>query len=175
MNSLGPYLFIAAALVLMLIAASRSQPVRPGRMWIVPAFGLFSLIVNLSHGPAPNAIAFAIFAVALVAGGAAGWLRALHTQLSIDPATGEVTSKPTLIGALLIVGFVVLRTVLDTLSGQPPGAAAVAVRTTDLLRLADAGLIFSLAMIIVRRLVIWRRAAALTATRAVTAGPPPHV
>ncbi len=174
MNSLGPYLFIAAALVVMLVRASRAQPVRPGRMWIVPALGLFALITNLSRGAAPNDVALAIFLAAMAAGAGVGWLRALHTQLSIDPATGEVTSKPSLVGTLLIIGFVVLRTVLDALSGQLPGSVSDAARANDVLRLADAGLIFSLAMIVVRRLVIWRRAAALTATQAVTASLPPQ-
>lgn len=173
MNILGPYLIVAGALVFMLVRANRAQTVRPGRMWIVPAFGLFSLVVNLARAPAPNALAIVIFAVALMAGGVAGWLRALHTELSIDPTTGQITSKPSLVGTLLIIGFVVLRMVLDTLSGQPPGMTPEAGRATDVLRLADAGLVFSLAMIVVRRLVIWRRAVALTAMREGSADAPP--
>jgi hypothetical protein len=175
MSFLGPYLLVAAVLVLRLVQASRSRPVRPGRMWIVPALGIFALVTNLSRGSAPDGTALAVFIAAIAAGAAVGWLRASHTQLLHDPATGEVTSKPTLAGALLIVGFVVLRMVLDTLSGQLPGMASGAVRTNDVLHFADAGLIFSLAMTIVRQFVIWRRAAALTTAHAVTAGLPPHV
>lgn len=174
MNFLGPYLLIAAMLVLMLVRANRTQRVRPGRMWIVPALGIFALVTNLSRGSSPNGVALAIFVAAMAAGAAVGWFRALHTQLAIDPATGEVTSKPTLVGSLLIVGFVVLRMVLDTLSGQLPGTASDAARSSDVLHLADAGLIFSLAMLIVRRFVIWRRAAAMSAMRAATASLPPR-
>jgi len=173
MNYLGPYLLIAAMLVLMLIRANRTQRVRPGRMWIVPALGIFALVTNLPRSPAPNGLALAIFVAAMAAGAAVGWFRALHTQLAIDSATGEVTSKPTLVGSLLIVGFVVLRMVLDMLSGQLPGISET-VRPDDVLHLADAGLIFSLAMLIVRRFVIWRRAAAMTAMRAATASLPPR-
>ena len=175
MSTLGPYLVIVAGLVVMLIRANREQRVRPGRMWIVPVLGIVALVTNLSRESSTGVLALAIFAVALAAGVAAGWFRALHTQLTIDPATKEVTSKPTLVGAFLIIGFVALRVVLDTLSGQPPGAVTEAARNKDVLHLADVGLIFSLAMIVVRRLVIWRRAHALIAAHAAVAIPPSNL
>jgi hypothetical protein len=102
-KQLTPYivpLFVAALIVRR---SGRAKKVRLVRMWIIPAFLGLALVATLSSEPAPGPLVIVGFLVAAFVGGGLGYLRASHLHLSIDPKTGEVSSRATTIGTLLIV------------------------------------------------------------------------
>jgi hypothetical protein len=95
----------------------------------------------------------------------AGYFRALHLELTIDE-NGKVFSKATPIGTYLIAGFFLLRFGIDyEINGGwrpgPPRFVNPMANGVDLLRLADAALIFTTAMMVSQRAEIWRRAQGL--------------
>ncbi len=142
--------------------AGRSQSVRTRRMWITPLLSIIAVAMTLAEESVPGLAATAILLVGAAAGIGAGYFRALHLELTID-SKGNVSSKATPIGTYLVAGFFLLRVAIDyavTGSWQPgpPRFVNPTARGVDLLRLADAALIFSTAMMVSQRVEIWRRA-----------------
>ena len=161
------FLPLAIALLIVLRRAGRAQKVRVERAWLTPALSLFGVWATLSREPFPGGVALAILIVAGVIGIGAGYYRALHIELSRDAATGEIMSKATPFGTILIAVFLVVRFGLDFAvnGGWRPGPPRFVMpppqHGVDLFRLADAALIFSTAMLLGQRLEILRRAHAL--------------
>jgi hypothetical protein len=162
----GSSTFLPLAIVLLIVLrrAGRAQKVRTNRMWVTPLLSLAGIVSTMGQEPMPGVAAIAIFALAAALGGAAGWFRAVHVELTRDAATGEISSKATQIGTILIVVFLLVRVGLDYLvNGKlgfaPPRLGAVAAKHgADLFRLADAALIFTTAMMLGQRIEILRRA-----------------
>ena len=180
MPSVAPYLIVLVAIVFIIARSGRAQNVQPGRLWVLPALGILILLANLSRRPVPGIETLAVFASALAAGIGIGWFRALHTEVSLDPATGQVVSRNTMLGTILLIGFIALRIVVDKLTQAPQPADGMqglhrlgAAHPALLLDLADAGLVFSIAMMATRRVIVWRRASALLAAHRPTVAPPP--
>ena len=131
-------------------------------MWLSPVLSLIAVWLTLAQEPVPGIFATAIMAAGTIAGIGSGYLRALHLELSIDE-TGKVMSKATPIGTYLVAGFFLVRFGLDYAinGGWQPGPPRFINPTqngVDVLRLADAALLFSTAMTIAQRVEIWRRA-----------------
>ena len=167
-KELGPFIFPLIILFIAFRRSGRSRAVRLERIWLIPAFALLSVVSTLQREPPPGFVAVLMFAVGGIAGVAAGYFRALHMELSIDPESGKVSSKATPFGSVLIAAFMVLRIGLDYLlkgsfRPEPPFGAGhhVHVSPDDLFRLADAALIFTTMMMIAQRYEIWRRGQAL--------------
>lgn len=151
--------------LVVLRRAGRAQKVRVERIWLSPALSLIAVWLTLAQEPVPGVFAVAIMAIGTIAGIASGYLRALHLELAIDEK-GKVISKATPIGTYLVVGFFLLRFGLNYAinGGWQPGPPRFINPTRsglDVLRLADAALLFSTAMMIAQRAEIWRRAQAL--------------
>ena len=162
-KDLYSYLPLALVLLIVLRRAGRSRTVRIQRMWITPVLSLAAVASVMMREPVPGLAASAILVLATAAGIGSGYFRALHTELSIDPETGGISSKATTIGTYLIVGFLALRIALDyAINGSftpgPPRFVNPSIRGVDLFRLADAALLFSTSMTIAQRAEIWRRA-----------------
>lgn len=181
-RSLLQYLPIALVLLLVVRRAGRARQVRIQRMWITPILASVAAVSTLAREPFPSIAALGIFLLAALAGAGAGYFRALHIKLSLDPETGSVSSKATPIGSALVVVFVVLRIGMEYfVKGGVPhqgfaarAMAGPAAHGVDLFRLADALLIFSTMMTVAQRFEIWRRAAPLIAAHKAdkVAGPP---
>jgi len=167
----APLIIFAIVLLVILRRQGRSRRVRTRNAWIFPAFGLLSAASTLANEPFPSLVAIAVLVVASAAGIAAGWFRALHVELALDAETGNITSKATPIGTYLIVAFMALRLALGYLFNGTPGAGlpygppmiGAPKHGVDLLRLADAALLFSTFMSVAQRFEIWRRAQPLLA------------
>ena len=161
-KELYPYIPIAIVLLLVLRRAGRTQKVNVRRLWIAPILGVVAAGTSLAQEPVPGISALAIFAIAFVVGAAAGYYRAFHTQLSLDPQTRDVTSKSTPVGTILIVFFLFVRIALDYAFKGGIGPAhshflAPSKHGVDVFRLADAALIFTTAMMLGQRVEILRR------------------
>lgn len=165
-----PLIIFAVALLVVLRRSGRAQRVKMGRAWVLPAIGLLSAWNTLSGEPFPSLVAILILVAGSALGIAAGWFRALHVELTVDPETGEVMSKATPIGTYLIIGFMALRILLGYAFHGAPGTGVphapsigAAKHGVDLFRLADAALLFSTFMSATQRLEIFRRARPLLA------------
>lgn len=179
-----PLFIFAVALLVVLRRSGRAQRVNMGRAWVLPAIGLLSVWNTLSKESFPSAVAILILVAGSALGIAAGWFRALHVELTVNPETGEVMSKATPIGTYLIIGFMALRILLGyAFHGTPgggyghaPPSIGAAKHGVDLFRLADAALLFSTFMSATQRLEIFRRARPILAQHVAqknAAGAPP--
>src|SRR5215831_1733088 len=165
------YLPLAIALLIVLRRSGRARKVRVERAWITPILAVVGVWATLSREPPPGGVALAILVAAAAIGLGAGYYRALHIELSLDPQTGQVMSKATPFGTILIAVFLVLRFGLDYAvnGGWKPGPPRFVMpppqHGIDVFRLADAALIFSTAMTIAQRLEVFRRAHLLLKTQ----------
>lgn len=156
------YLPLAIVILIVLRRAGRPQKVRVERAWINPLLALVGVWSTMSTESFPSPAAILIFAVAILLGTAAGYFRALHMALSVDAESGQVMSKPTQLGTVLIVVFLLLRVGLNYLTTGKFGPAARFAQPhqhgVDIFRLADAALLFTTAMLLAQRGEIVRRA-----------------
>lgn len=138
--------------------ARRARPVKPSRLWIRPAIFALFLVGAFSHSPPLNLIALVIFTVAAGLGVVLGYVLASHQQLTIDSATGRITSKMSPVGVALFAGLYAARYIFrwGTLGGQLPDK--VMAHSAQVLMWTDAGLIFVLALVSAQAWEIWRRA-----------------
>ena len=166
-KELSNYLPLVIALLIVLRRSGRAQKVRVERMWVTPVLSLFGIWSTLVREPFPGAVALAILVAASAIGIGAGYYRALHIELSRDPGTGQIISKATPFGTILIAVFLILRFGLDYAvnGGWKPGPPRFVMpppqHGVDLFRLADAALLFSTGMMLGQRFETLRRAHAL--------------
>ena len=151
-HQIGPYLVPLLVLGILVRRSLRGRRVRTGRMWSFPVVLLALTAITMAREPMPGLIAIAGFTASAIAGAGIGYLRARHQELSMD-ATGQVISKATPLGVILIVGFFVLRYGLEFVTHTRDIPHAIGLQ-----RATDAGLIFSVAMMFASRWEIWRRA-----------------
>ena len=78
----------------------RERKVKTNRMWLYPAILGVVALYTMAHEPMPGLGAIAGFVAAAVAGAGLGYLRARHQQFTLDPVTGEISSKATPIGTI---------------------------------------------------------------------------
>src|SRR5215470_6580313 len=96
------YLPLLIALLIVMRRSGRSRKVRGERLWVTPLLSVFGVWATLASEPFPTGIALAILVAAGLIGIGAGYLRALQIELSVDPGTGQVMSKATAFGSILI-------------------------------------------------------------------------
>lgn len=171
-KELIPYIVPLLVVALVLRRAGRARKVRLGRMWIRPAIVAFVAGAALLVSPPHGVLVIAGFIAAALLGCGAGYLRARHLQLMIDPQTGELSSQATPIGTILVLVLFGARFGLKLVFPQlsTPGhghADAAIVQWTDVL------LIFSVAMVIAQAVWIWQRTQPLLAEHAVRTAPAP--
>jgi hypothetical protein len=154
--------------VIILRRSLRERKVKTNRMWIYPAILGGAALYTMAHEPMPGLAAIAGFIGAAIAGAGLGYLRARHQQFTLDPATGEISSKATPIGMILIGGFFVLRFALEFTTHARDVPHALGLQ-----RATDIGLIFSFALMAAQRWEIWKRAQAMRAGKgAIEIAPP---
>lgn len=152
--------FVVPILVLVLILrrSLRERKVKTDRMWLYPAILGVLVLYTMAHEPLPGLGAIAGFIGVAILGAGLGYLRARHQQFSLDPASGDIMSKATPIGTILIAGFFVLRFGLEAFSHARDLPHALGLQ-----RATDAGLIFAFALMMAQRWEIWKRAKAMRA------------
>jgi hypothetical protein len=165
-KDLTPYivpLLIAALFARRILSQPKERRIRPGYLWIAPAYVAAMMALLLSQTPMPGAFAMLLFAVAAAIGIVVGYLRALHQEFSIDPATGNLMSKASPLGAIIFLGVFVVRYALNLWmhGGKMPSGAEK--MTPELLTYTDAMLFFAFAMVAASAFETWRRTRPLVA------------
>jgi hypothetical protein len=159
---LTPYIVTALVLVLVARRLIRNPPrkVKVNRMFVMPAIAALATISTLAVTKAPPLFWIAGYLVAVALGAGVGFLTAHHQEFSLDTDTGEITSKATPIGTILIGVLFALRFGLKLLFPQMGGGgygAPQAHPSADVLAWTNAGLIFSTAMLSARVATTWLR------------------
>lgn len=157
---------VMAIVVVRVALRTRARPLKPSRLWIRPGILALFLVLTFLHPPALTLQALGIFAAALVLGLALGYLMSRHQQLTVDQATGTLTSKMSPIGmalfVLLFVGRFAVRMIVQ--GGQAPDK--LMAHSSQVMMWTDAGLILVLAMVSAQAWEISRRAKRLLADHA---------
>jgi uncharacterized membrane protein SirB2 len=161
---------IVIAMGLVILRNSRARRLRIEAMWIAPVMILALIGLALFGETARGGLLLTPFNIGLdvagvVIGAALGWWRARFTNITIDPATHELTSQASPIGMLVIMGILVLRTVIRTYAAQSNGPLGQWGPP-----LTDALLVMSVGLVCAQRLEIFLRASRLLA-EARAAGP----
>ncbi len=114
--------------------------------------------LSFLHPPALTAVSLALFAAAAVVGTGLGYVLASHQTLTIDSATGTITSKISPIGIVLFLGLFVVRFGMRAAvtGGQP--SQGFAHQSAAVLMYTDAGLLFVLGLVTAQAWETWRRA-----------------
>jgi hypothetical protein len=154
----GPwtYLIPLIAVAMVILRNSRARRLRIETLWIAPLMILALVGVSLTHEGVPTPGRLAIDLAALGVGAGLGWWRARLTNISIDPATHQLTSQASPIGMLVILGLFVLRYGLRTYAAQNAGALHISVNV-----IADAALVMTVGLVCAQRLEIALRATRL--------------
>jgi hypothetical protein len=87
----APLLIAVIVIALMSRRMMRPRRFRAESMWIGPAIIAASAILIVASRPMPTPAHTVELVLALVAGLAAGWVRARLVKIEIDPATGSAT------------------------------------------------------------------------------------
>ena len=97
---------IAVVLALRWRRMGREQPLKPGRLWIVPVVIAGAAAALFTAAP-PSAPIWLACAVALAVGAALGWQRGKTMRIALDPDTGALT-QATSPAALVFLGVLVI-------------------------------------------------------------------
>lgn len=165
LKEIAPYIVPLLAVVLIARRSGRAQKVRLGAMWIRPAILALITVAALLSAPMPNLLVVAAFAAAALVGAALGYLRASHLHLSIDPQTGEVTSRATMIGTILILALFAAR-FGARLAFPASGAPGHGHAGGEIMQWTDGMLVFMVAMFAAQTAWIWNRTRPLLAEHA---------
>ncbi|HWD49105.1 MAG TPA: hypothetical protein VG309_04225 [Rhizomicrobium sp.] len=176
---LGPYVAPAIVIVIMVRRMMRNsaRKVRTSRIFLLPAVVTVATIATLYSSPLPGLLWLVVYVAAAIAGAVVGFLTAHHQEFTLDYDTGTIMSKATPVGSILVAVLFAarfgLKFLLPQINGSPysassyaPGSPLPSVphhATGAILGWADAGIIFSCAMLIARAATTYLRAAPLIA------------
>jgi hypothetical protein len=163
-RQIAPYLGPILVMVLVfwrMRRATQGRPLKPNRLWIRPAIlAVFALLAFIHPAPI-TPLTTAIFIASAAAGVGLGYLSARHQHLTLDPATGTITSKLSPIGMALFLAIFAFRYVVRLVveGGQP---RPFGHPSSGVLTYTDAALLFALGLVAAQAWEIWRRAQSLT-------------
>lgn len=154
---------IVLAMGLVILRNSRARRLRIEAMWIAPVIivaliGLALFGETARGGVLLTPLNVGLDIAGLVIGAALGWWRARFTNITIDPATHELTSQASPLGMVVIMGILVLRTLIRTYAAQSSGPLGQWGPP-----LTDALLVMSVGLVCAQRLEIYLRASRLLA------------
>jgi hypothetical protein len=157
MSSAQILLFLIPVLVIVVLAMRnmRGRKLRLEALWIYPTVLALGGGAMIYEGPALTPLAIGLYAASIVAGAGVGWYRGRLTQITVDPATHEITSKGSVAGMILILAVFALRYGLRYFLMTPQGSGIAGLGVT---RATDALLLFSVGMLIVQRIEMGLRA-----------------
>jgi len=158
-KELIPYIIPVLVLVLVgwrMVRNMRGRPIKPDRLWIRPAILSVFLLLAFLHPPAITALSLGLFGAAAVLGLGLGYVLASHQTLSIDQASGTITSKMSAVGMVLFLGLFAARFLLRM--ATQGGDQSFAHPSGPVLMYTDAGLIFVVGLVAAQAWETWRRA-----------------
>jgi hypothetical protein len=146
MGNFLPFLPPGLALFIIIRRGLRPRRIKPYRLWTFPAIITFLALATIWRGKVPGVEALAIFAVAAASGAALGWFTAQHVELTLDPKTQTIMSKPTMFGTAVTAAVFAVRALADYWHGGHGGLSSMLpaniVHSELFLWLTDAGLLF---------------------------------
>jgi len=149
---------IVIAMGLVILRNSRARRLRIEAMWITPVM-IVALIGLALYGETARGglvltpLNIGLDVAGLLVGALLGWWRARFTNITVDPATHELTSRASPIGMVVIMGILVLRTVIRTYAASSNGPLGQWGPP-----LTDALLVMSVGLVCAQRLEIFIRA-----------------
>ncbi len=165
---LGLTLLIAVAVMAM--RNRRPRRLRLEAMWIRPLIYLALVGLTFTAAPPPQgALAISALAVALILGVGVGWLRGSMMRIDVHPETHDISAQASVVGMMLILGLLVLRTSLRNAATTTSIAGLSATAITGCL------ILFAGAMMITQSVEMFLRARKLLCRspgRQDAAGPP---
>jgi hypothetical protein len=103
--------FLPPALALLFIFRRGLKPrrVKVNSLWRAPIIFCVLAFLTLSRSHAPSLLAVSSYVFAIAAGGAIGWFTAQHAELTLEPESGTIMSKPTAIGTAITAAAFLLK------------------------------------------------------------------
>ena len=174
--SLARYLVPLLVIGLVLLRLIRNAPkrVKASRLYVLPSLLAIGVGFTLAQSGFPPVVWLLGYVLAAVLGGGVGYLTARHREFTLDPETGEISSRATPIGtiifAILFAARFGLKMLFPELNGSGFSAPAASGHPAQhLIGWTDAGLIFSTAMVMGTAATTWLRTRPLVASRQSTA------
>jgi len=151
----GVWTYVAPliAIAVIILRGVRAKTLQVERMWIMPALVLVVVGVSLGAAPPHSFAVLTAQVFALGVGLGFGWWRGRTTTITLDPATHELTSRPSPIGMALIAGLFLVRFALRDYAAAH--ASELHVRPAEI---AETFLLLAAGLICAQRLEMWIRA-----------------
>lgn len=124
MRDFLPYLGPALAMMFIFRRGLKPRRVKVNSLWTYPIIIGVLAFLALSRSHAPGLLALSSYALAVVAGGALGWFTAQHAELTLDPPSGTIMSKPTPIGTAITAAAFLIKFAIDFYMNGGPGNGA---------------------------------------------------
>lgn len=136
---------------------SRSRPLKTETLWVVPA--IFAAITALVVAQAPPLMSDAPWLIAAaLAGAVVGWYRGKMMRITVDPQTHALSQSASPVAMIFLLAVFGLRYGLRYLLGEEAQAWGISLNL-----LADAPMVFVVAMFALQRLEMFIRAERLLA------------
>ncbi|HXA38483.1 MAG TPA: hypothetical protein VNW53_05740 [Phenylobacterium sp.] len=150
---------------LVILRNSRARRLRIESLWIAPVMILVLVGLALSQQGAPSPLMLGVDIAALAIGAGLGWWRARFTNITVDPASHELTSRASPMGMLVILALFAVRYGVRMYGAQNAGALGLSANAV-----ADGALVISVGLVCAQRLEIALRASRLLNEARVKAG-----
>jgi protein-S-isoprenylcysteine O-methyltransferase Ste14 len=171
---IAPYVVpvLVIALVARRLIKNPPRKVKPIRLFVTPVLLVLVTAFTLSQTGWPSLAWLGIDALAAAAGAGVGYLNARHRDFSLDAESGEIMARATPIGTVIFAALFALRFGLKLLfpqmngGAQPYGPPPPNFHPAgSVIGWADAGLVFSTAMLLATAATTWLRTRHLMAER----------
>ena len=117
--TLLPFAVIGLVLIIRIRRMNKERPLDLRRIWILPVLICALAYMTFASMP-PDRQTMTWATLALVAGGALGWLRGKTIAIHRDPATGQLMQKPSIVGVVLVLAILAVKYGLRTYMGVDP-------------------------------------------------------
>jgi hypothetical protein len=117
-----PYLPPVLALLIIFRRGMKPRRIKVNSLWRSPIIFCVLAGVALSRSHAPGLLAVSSYVLAVGAGGALGWFTAQHAELTLDPGSGTIMSKPTPVGTAITAAAFLLKFAIDIYMNGGPAA-----------------------------------------------------
>jgi len=153
---------LAAVAALLWFANRKGRPVRRWRLIIKPLGIAGGVAVAFASSPAPGAAGIALLAAVAAIGIGVGYFMAVRQALTLDSASGRITSRMSPAGFIVFVALFAGRFVLRGVLDGPHAPAQLIAHGAAIISYADAAMVFLLAAFAAQSWEIWRRSKVLS-------------
>lgn len=164
-SNIGPYIgpLLVVGLVARRLIKNTPRKVKPSRLFITPVLLGAVAVLTLNRAGLPSLLWAAVDIVAAILGAGVGYLSARHREFALDSETGEIMGKATPLGTIIFAALFAVRFGLKAVFPQLNGGQAYTKPGAHLhpaasaIGWADAGLVFSTALLLSTATTTWLR------------------